>query len=78
MENLASKTWWMAAGTRCIKTAAQAAIGAIGASAALVSDVDWRAVALTAGLAAIVSLLTSLEGLPELVATTPDATTKEA
>ena len=66
MSNLTSKTWWAAAGTRAIKTAAQAAIGAIGASAAVIGQVNWEVVAGAAALAAVVSLLTSLEGLPEV------------
>ena len=66
MSNLMSKAWWAAAGTRAIKTAAQAAIGAIGASAAVIGQVNWEVVAGAAALAAVVSLLTSLEGLPEV------------
>ena len=45
MSNLTSKAWWAAAGTRAIKTAAQAAIGAIGASAAVIGQVNWEVVA---------------------------------
>ena len=77
MSNLMSKAWWAAAGTRAIKTAAQAAIGAIGASAAVIGQVNWEVVTGAAALAAVVSLLTSLEGLPEVdsgTATEPVAT----
>lgn len=57
--------WSEAAGVRAVKTAAQAAIAAIGTSAAM-GDVDWVMIGSTAALAAIVSLLTSLAGLPEV------------
>ena len=59
------KKWLKAATIRAIKTAAQAAIGAIGA-ATVFSEVDWRIVGGTALLATIVSYLTSLAGLPEI------------
>ena len=57
--------WGAAAGVRAVKTAAQSAIGTIGASVAL-GEVDWALVASAAALAAIVSLLTSLAGIPEV------------
>lgn len=57
--------WAKAAVVRAIKTAAQSALGIIGASAAI-GDVDWRLVASAAALAAIVSVLTSIAGLPEV------------
>ena len=75
MSNLTSKAWWAAAGTRCIKTAAQAALGTIGASAAVIGQVNWEVVAGAAALAAVVSLLTSLEGLPEVDTGTAAAVT---
>lgn len=59
------KKWAIAAGMRAIKTAAQAALGVIGASTAL-GTVDWVLVASTAALAVIASLLMSLAGLPEV------------
>jgi len=57
--------WLKAAGIRALKTAAQTAAAIIGVSA-LMQDVDWAVVGSTALLAAILSLLTSLGGLPEL------------
>jgi len=56
--------WAKAATVRAVKTAAQAAIGAIGA-ATVFSGVDWRVVGGTVLVAAISSYLTSLAGLPE-------------
>lgn len=59
------KNWIRAAGIRAIKTVAQAAIATIGTSAVL-SEVDWVMVVSASVLAGILSLLTSLAGLPEL------------
>lgn len=57
--------WWKAAGVRAIKTIAQTAVGMIAVGAA-VSDVDWLRVASVSAVAGILSLLTSLAGLPEV------------
>lgn len=57
--------WLKAAGIRALKTAAQTAVATIGVSAVM-QEVDWAVVGSTALLAAILSLLTSLGGLPEL------------
>ena len=59
-----SKKWLKAAGIRAIKTVAQSAIGAIGAAAYL-GEVQWQLVVSTASLAGILSVLTSVAGLPE-------------
>ena len=59
------KTWWKAAGIRAIKTIAQTAIATIGTSAVL-SDVNWVMVASASILAGVLSLLTSVAGLPEV------------
>ena len=70
------KRWIEAAGIRAIKTLAQTAVATIG-SAAVLSSVDWRMVISAAVLAGILSLLTSVAGLPE--ATGPsELTTEEA
>ena len=59
------KSWWAAAGIRAVKTLAQAAIAGIG-TAAVMGEVDWIYVAGASVLAAILSLLTSVAGLPEV------------
>ena len=59
------KEWIKAAGIRAIKTVAQTAVATIGTSAVL-SEVNWIAVASASILAGILSLLTSVAGLPEL------------
>ena len=61
-----TKAFLKAAGIRALRTLAQAAIAAIG-SAAVIQDVNWAVVASTAGLAAVLSILTSIvTGLPEV------------
>lgn len=60
-----TRKWWKAAAVRAIKTVAQTAIGTIGASAML-SDVNWLAVVSASVLAGVLSLLTSVAGLPEV------------
>lgn len=57
--------WWKAAGIRALKTVCQTAIASIG-TAVVLSDVNWLAVVSASILAGILSLLTSLAGLPEL------------
>lgn len=61
------KKWLKAAGVRAIKTVAQTAIATIGTSA-IISEVNWLAVLSASALAGILSLLTSIAGLPELKA----------
>jgi hypothetical protein len=59
------KEWIRAAGIRALKTVAQTAIATIGTSAVL-GEVNWLAVASAAVLAGLLSLLTSVAGLPEV------------
>ena len=65
MKKTKFKTWLKAAGIRAIKTVAQAAIATIGTSAAL-GDVNWVIVVSASALSGILSLLTSIAGLPEI------------
>ena len=59
------KKWIAAAGVRAIKTVAQTAVATIGTSA-VISEVNWTIVASASVLAGVLSLLTSVAGLPEL------------
>ena len=60
-----NKAWLNAAGIRALKTVAQTAIATIGTSA-VIASVDWRIVISASILAGIVSVLTSIAGLPEV------------
>lgn len=60
-----AKTWLRAAAVRAIKTVAQTAVATIGVSAVM-SEVDWIMVGSASLLAGILSLLTSVAGLPEV------------
>ena len=59
------KGWLKAAGIRALKTLAQTAVATIGTCAVL-SEVDWLMVASASALAAVLSILTSIAGLPEV------------
>lgn len=61
------KTWAKAAGVRAVKTVAQTAVATIG-TAAVLGAVDWRMVVSASVLAGVLSLLTSVAGLPEVKA----------
>ena len=60
-----TKKWWKAAGIRAVKTVAQTAAATIGTSAA-VGQVNWLMVGSASLLAGVLSLLTSVAGLPEV------------
>lgn len=62
---LNNKTWWKAAFVRALRTVAQTAVATIG-TAALIESVNWLAVLSASALAGVLSLLTSLAGLPEV------------
>lgn len=60
-----TRKWWRAAGVRAVKTMAQTAVATIGAAAVLAA-VEWPVVASASVLAGLLSLLTSVAGLPEV------------
>ena len=60
-----NKNWFKAAAIRALKTAAQTAVATIGTSMML-SEINWLAVVSTSALAALLSMLTSVGGLPEV------------
>ena len=60
-----TKKWLKAAGVRALKTVAQTAVAMVGTSV-LLSNVDWLAVASASVLSGVLSLLTSVAGLPEI------------
>lgn len=65
MKTLKSKAWWKAAGVRAVKTMAQTAIAAIGAST-MITATNWVMVASATAMAGLLSILTSVAGLPEV------------
>lgn len=64
MKTTYTKKWLKAAAVRAVKTVAQTAVATIGTAAAL-GDVNWIAVASASALAGVLSVLTSVAGLPE-------------
>lgn len=60
-----TKSWLKAAAVRAIKTVAQTAVATIGTSA-VIGDVNWAVLASTSVLAGVLSILTSVAGLPEV------------
>lgn len=65
MKNVVNAKWWKSAAVRAVKTVAQTAVATIG-TAAVLGDVNWLAVASASALAGVLSMLTSVAGLPEV------------
>lgn len=65
MRNVFTKNWLKASAVRAIKTVSQTAVATIG-TAAVLGEVDWIAVASASVLAGVLSMLTSVAGLPEV------------
>lgn len=65
MKKVFTKEWLHAAGIRAIKTVAQTAVATIG-TAAVMGDVNWIMVCSASALAGVLSMLTSIAGLPEV------------
>ena len=61
-----SINWWKAAGVRAIKTFAQALAAEIGGNAVSITSLNWMQMLSVAATAAVLSLLTSIAGLPEV------------
>ena len=64
IKNITCNEWWKAAGVRAVKTMAQTAVATIGAST-MVTEINWLAVGSATLMAGVLSLLTSIGGLPE-------------
>lgn len=65
MSNLKNKKWWDASLSRCIRTFAQTAVSLITVGN-MVTELDWTSIIGISATAALVSLLTSVAGLPEV------------
>lgn len=66
MGQIASKKWWAAAGVRALRTGAQALATLIGTGAVGILDLDWPQMLSVTATMMVLSLLTSLAGLPEV------------
>lgn len=64
LQNLKSADWWAASLIRALRTAAQTAIASLGTTA-LLTEVNWAVIGSTVGMAVVLSILTSIAGLPE-------------
>lgn len=60
------KKWFVAAGVRAVKTAAQTVLAAMGTTVVSITSLDWPQIAALAATAAVASILTSIVGVPEV------------
>ena len=72
MNGVFTKDWWIAVAVRMIKTFAEGCLAVIGSQAAFIHEVNWLMVLSGGALAAVVSFLLALKGLPEVPTTAPD------
>lgn len=66
MNGVFTKEWWIAVAIRMIKTFAEGCLAVMGSQAAFIHEVNWLAVLSGGAMAAVVSFLLSLKGLPEV------------
>lgn len=72
MNGVFTKDWWIAVAIRMIKTFAEGALAVIGADAIFINEVNWLAVLSGGAMAAVISFLLALKGLPEVQSTNED------
>ena len=72
MNGVFTKDWWIAVAVRMIKTFAEGCLAVMGSQAAFIHEVNWLMVLSGGALAAVVSFLLALKGLPEVPTTPPD------
>lgn len=65
MKNIFTKKWWLASAVRALKTICQTAVATIG-TAAVLGEVNWLMVLSASALAGVLSILTSIAGIPEV------------
>lgn len=76
MNGVFTKEWWIAVAVRMIKTFAEGCLAVMGSQAAFIHEVNWLMVLSGGALAAVVSFLLALKGLPEVPTTTSDGDEK--
>lgn len=60
-----SKKWWKCAAARALKTVGQTAAASIGTSGVMLHDINWQVILSSSVLAGLLSIITSIAGLPE-------------